>query len=336
MLYYWLLEESVRQAIDQAFKSGLAPTALQQQEFEASYYAEDGGPGSRILSIAGDQAETAIHGVLTDSPNLMARLFGGGNTTYAEIQAALTTAENNDAVKGHTLDIKSPGGSIMGLFNLLAFMDTLKKPVTARVNGLAASAAYAIAAKADKIVATNKADRFGSIGVMAKFYTYEDEVVLRSDQAPLKNPDPKTEEVSAMHELFAEEIATGRNTTVENVNAEFGRGGTFLAEEALKRGMIDEISGGTSAVSVGSSSKPVTAQRGAEQEDMSMDLGTLKAQHPDVYSAAVQVGTDQAYDSVNAHLILGKSSGDMIQRLMLSKTAKGCLLQFRRSIWRRV
>lgn len=42
-----------------------------------------------------------------------------------------------------------------------------------------------------------------------------------------------------------------------------------------------------------------------------MDLKTLKAQHPDVYAAAVQEGTDQERDRVTAHLIMGEKSGAM-------------------------
>ena len=42
-----------------------------------------------------------------------------------------------------------------------------------------------------------------------------------------------------------------------------------------------------------------------------MDLKTLKAQHPDVYTAAVQEGVDQERDRVTAHLIMGEKSGAM-------------------------
>ena len=41
-----------------------------------------------------------------------------------------------------------------------------------------------------------------------------------------------------------------------------------------------------------------------------MDLKELKAQHPDVYMAAVQEGVDQERDRVTAHLTMGEASGD--------------------------
>ena len=49
--------------------------------------------------------------------------------------------------------------------------------------------------------------------------------------------------VDGLDELFAEAIADGRGTTIEKVNADFGQGATLLADEAVKRGMIDSIAG---------------------------------------------------------------------------------------------
>lgn len=42
-----------------------------------------------------------------------------------------------------------------------------------------------------------------------------------------------------------------------------------------------------------------------------MDLNTLRAQHPDVYAAAVEQGVTQERDRVGAHLTMGNASGDM-------------------------
>ena len=109
------------------------------------------------------------------------------------------------------------------------------------------------------------------------------------------------EELDALHDLFVESIAEGRGVSADNVNAKFGEGATLLAGEALKRGMIDSIT-----------TKQATANSGGnQQEAKSMDLQTLKAQHPDVYAAAAQEGVNQERDRVGAHLTMGKASGDM-------------------------
>ena len=42
-----------------------------------------------------------------------------------------------------------------------------------------------------------------------------------------------------------------------------------------------------------------------------MDLEKLKADHPDVYRAALDEGVAQERDRVTAHLTMGESSGDM-------------------------
>lgn len=48
-----------------------------------------------------------------------------------------------------------------------------------------------------------------------------------------------------------------------------------------------------------------------EKGGKTMDLGKLKAEHPDVYAAAVQIGVIQERDRVSAHLTMGEASGDM-------------------------
>lgn len=313
----WLLEASVRQAILQAQKAGVMPTVEQQANFEASRLSA-GGASSRILSVAGSSAEVAIKGVITKAPSFLAMLFGGGNTTYPEIISALAEADSDPDIEDITLAIDSPGGHFDGLFDTLAAIQGTNKPVKAVVSNVGASAAYAIASQADEIVAANRATRVGSVGVVATFQVFENEVSITSTNAPKKRPDVTTEEgkamvreeLDAMHEIFVDAIAEGRDTSVDTVNAEFGQGATLLADEALKRGMIDAVA--APSLKVVESTKTTTARSGGNKPEIgSMDLKQLKAQHPDVYAAAVQDGVDQERDRVSAHLIMGEKSGAM-------------------------
>jgi len=319
----WLLLESVRIAFEKAFASGNAPTAQQQIEFEASLYGEDEPLGSRILSVVGDAAEIAITGVLTETPSFMARYYGGGNTTYPEILAAVKSAMD-EGVKDIDFNIKSPGGSLSGLFELLEGLDKLNAPIrNAKVNGLLASAAYPIAAKAQKIVATSRGTRIGSLGIMYQAYIDENNVMVRSTNAPKKNPDASTEagkvdiveELDGMEALFFEHIATAKGITVDKIKADFGQGAVFLADEALKRGMIDEIENGSAASNSNGTPQPTTAKKSGVQEDSNMDLGKLKAEHPALYAAVKAEGAIEGAatekDRVSAHLIMGKASGAM-------------------------
>lgn len=312
----WLLEASVRQTMLQAQKAGVMPTVEQQENFEASRLSI-GGESSRILSVAGSSAEVAVKGVITKAPSFLAMLYGGGNTTYPEIILALAEAERNDTVDNITLSIDSPGGHFEGLFDTLEAIQSTTKPIKAIISNVGASAAFAIASQADEIIASNRAARIGSVGVAATFEVSDREITITSTDAPKKRPDVTTvegksmvrEELDAMHKIFVDSIAEGRSVTTEKVNAEFGQGGTLLAGEALKRGMIDAVAEPT--LKVVESTKTTTARSGGNQPEAgNMDLTTLQAQHPTVYSAAVQEGVNKERDRVLAHLTMCEASGD--------------------------
>jgi ATP-dependent protease ClpP protease subunit len=316
----WLLENSVRRAIEQAQTVGITPTFEQQQSFEASHItAFNDGTGSRLLTLAGNSAEISIKGVLTKAPSFLAMIFGGGNTTYSEIISALAEAEQDDNVTDITLNIDSPGGSFEGLFDTLEAISSASKPITAIASNVVASAAYAIAAQADSITAANHSVLVGSIGVAADIRIDEDVVTITSTEAPNKRPDVTTEEgkavvreqLDAMHDIFVDAIASGRNITTKEINTSFGQGATVLANEALNRGMIDTVAK-PSLSNVNRPKHKTTAASGIKTEDKSMDLATLKTSHPDVHSAAVAEGVTGERDRVVAHLTMGEASGDMV------------------------
>lgn len=315
----WLLEPSVREAIERAYTAGLMPTVEQQINFEASHVSALADGDSRITSVAGNSAEIAIKGVMTNAPDFLAMLFGGGNTTYPEIISAIAQAEQDPNITDITYKITSGGGEFAGLFDVLAAMQQSKKPSTAVIANLGASAAYAIASQADKIVATNIATRVGSIGVAADIRVNSSTVTLTSTDAPKKRPDVSTaagkemvvEELDAMHEIFVEAIAKGRGVSIDTINGGFGQGATLLADDALKRGMIDSVAK-TTFKTVETTNTETASIGGDNQEKVTvMNLSELKTTHPDTYAAAVQVGADGERDRVSAHLTMGEASGDM-------------------------
>ena len=314
----WLLEASVRQAIQQAQKAGFMPSVEQQAQFDARFGSGDiSANDNRLLTVAGNNAEISVKGVITKSPSFMAMLFGGGNTTYPEIISAIAAAEQDDTVSNITFAIDSPGGHFDGLFDTLAAIQAAKKPTKAIISNVGASAAFAIASQADEVIASNIAARIGSVGVVATFMVDDNEISIASTEAPKKRPDISTaegiamvrEELDAMHEIFVEAIAEGRSTTTDRVNADFGQGGTVLANEALKRGMIDAVA--APSLKAVKSTKTTTANSGNQPEANNMDLKQLQAQHPETFAAAVQQGTTEERDRVSAHLMMGESSGDM-------------------------
>jgi len=321
----WLLEFEMKKRLEAA-ENLRTEFVAQQSAYEASYAASEAEDLPRIMKVVGGIAELAVSGILTKKPDYYAYFFGGGNTTYGELNTALLRADADPAIERIDLRIDSPGGSIDGLFDVLATFSQVKTPTRAIVHNMAASAAYSLASQAGEIIAGNRAARFGSVGVVVSYYKPEGMFDITSTNAPKKRPDPSTEEgqkvireqLDALHELFVEAIATGRNKTVEKVNAEFGEGSLLVADEALKRGMIDSVEGSTLRM-VPTSAQIKTVANGGENGNRAMDLENLRAQHPDVYSAAVKAGVTQERDRVSAHLLAGEMSGDLETALKAAK-----------------
>ena len=310
----WLILQSTFNDMQDARASGVNFTEAQVEAFGAQFNAAD---TSRVMSLAGDTAEIHVNGVLTNAPDIFAMWFGGGNTTYPEIISALAEADANPDIKEIVMRFHSGGGSIDGMFDAIAAMQTTKKHIKAVVGGMAASAAYGLASQADELVAHNRASMVGSVGTAVDASVDENRVSITSSNAPDKRPDITTAEgkavvvaqLDAVAELLDEAVAEGRDTTVERVNADFGKGAILLADEAIKRGMIDAVAK-TGLQSV-KHTNSTTASGGDQQEASTMDLNELKAKHPELFAQAVDIGTTAERDRVGAHLTMGGASGDM-------------------------
>lgn len=305
----WLVSSQFRDRVEAAQAAGAIPP----EGFEEAQLQARSGSSSRVLTVHGKEAEISIVGVITDQPDFFAVMFGGGNPTFPEIISALAEADRDPDVERITLKIDSPGGTVDGLFDTLAAIKNTKKPTRAFVSNKALSAAFGLAAQTGEIVAANKATSFGSIGVIVRRFVSDNEVEVASTDAPKKARDLKTEEgqailreeLDALHDVFVTSVAEGRGTTVENVNDRFGQGAVVLAEEALKRGMIDSVAG----ESPRTERSPVLEQ--PIQEAKQMDIIELKRDHPKAHAEAVQAGVDQERDRVMAHLTYGRGCGAM-------------------------
>ena len=279
----WLLEPTLKKKFEE---NEHAVFTLEQAEYETAYKRE-------AYSLVGESANIRIEGVLTKRPSFFAYFFGGGNTTYPEIVEAIDEANADRKVDSIQLNIDSPGGNFSGLFDVLGAIQASKKPVRAYVKDMAASAAYAIASQADSITVNNRSALVGSIGVVVQYYTPAGLDIITSTQAPKKAPDPRTdegrkaivEELDALHALFVEAIATGRGVDEKTVNKTYGRGAVLLADEALKRGMIDKIES--------------TGLREVEKVEVTKT---------DEFKAGIEAERDR----VLAHLTMGEASGDMV------------------------
>ena len=321
----WLLAEETLRDMQRTERSGIMPSPAQQQAFEERVAARSSPPN---LTTAGSVAEIAVEGVLTKRPNFWASLFGGGNTSYSDIIMALSIAKNDPGVKSVVLRVDSPGGHVDGLFDTLAALQAFTKPISVRASN-AQSAAYAIAAVGGKIEALGPSSNFGSIGTAIDYVMWSDvEVVsITNSDSPDKRPDPKTEEgrrvivqyLDAVNDLFVDAIATGRGVKKSVVSQDYGRGATLLAGEAKRRGMVDSIRKQPELRVVGADAAQPT-------EGATMDLKTLKAQHPDLCEALIAEGTTAERDRVIAHVTLGEQSGATDIALKAIKSGEGMTL----------
>lgn len=289
-----------------AIKNAIAMATAQAQGAPKSFEDE-----RDIYTRNGSTADIQVRGVLTSERSWWAYYIEGGNVTYGAIIDALDRAEADPEVKKINLHIKSPGGTVAGMYEAMDRIKAATKPVSVYAYDQVASAAYGLASQADDITLVGKAVAVGSVGVATQMWVHDDLITITSSHAEDKRPDPRTEEGKATiradldqyEALFIEAIAEGRGVSVGDVQQNYGRGATYLSAEAVKRGMADAIS------TTATNRTDAEARTGARAT--TMNLEKLRAEHPDVYAAAVKTGADNERDRVVAHLELAEGSGDV-------------------------
>jgi len=199
----------------------------------------------------GDVKIIKLRGILSKEMDFFSYLFGG--TSLEAVQDQFRAAIDNNEVKAIILDIDSPGGDVNGTPELaeLIYNSRGKKPIISYIGYDGASAAYWVAAAADKIV-VQEAAAVGSIGVLASFWkgeTMGDEVTIVSSVSPKKALDLDTDEgvqqiqemVDELGAIFVENVAKYRGIEPAQVLADFGQGGVKIARKAVESGMADYI-----------------------------------------------------------------------------------------------
>jgi signal peptide peptidase SppA len=211
-----------------------------------------------------------------------------GRTSYEGLRHQIVSAGNDPNTRAILLDIHSPGGEAIGAFETAQAVREAagKKPVTAVVNGMAASAAYAIASGATRIV-INPSGVAGSIGVVmmhADFSRALDKEGVtptlifagahKVDGHPFA-PLPEgvredlQREVNAIYDQFVQAVAAGRKAmSPAMIRATEAR--TYIGSDAVDQGLADELGTYESALADltrGASRSPMSHQpRGFQME----------------------------------------------------------------------
>jgi len=181
-----------------------------------------------------------------------------GLTSYGEIAAMLDAALADPQVSGILLDIDSPGGEASGSFELARRVREVAavKPVWAVANDAAYSAAYAIAASAQRLFVTETGG-VGSIGVIALHvdqsvkdaqegyrFTAITAGAHKNDYSPHEplSDAAKTElqgEVDRLYSIFTKHVAAMRGLDVDAVRAT--EAGLFFGSNAVVQGLADGL-----------------------------------------------------------------------------------------------
>lgn len=183
-----------------------------------------------------------------------------GLTSYEGIGHQLKTAASDPAVHSAIIDLHSPGGEAVGAFETAALVRELaaRKRTVALVNGMAASAAYAIASGATEIV-TTETGVSGSIGVVmlhADFSRHLDREGItptlihagahKVDGNPFEplSADVREDlqaEVNAFYDAFLATVAKGRGKRLSAASARRTEARTFIGPAAVEAGVADRV-----------------------------------------------------------------------------------------------
>lgn len=235
--------------------------APEATRFEGDRFERDdnGRPGAvKPYSVANGV------GIITITGSLVARGAwigaSSGLTSYEGIQHQLKTAAGDASVKTAIIDIHSPGGEAVLAFETAALMRELSatKRTIAIVNGMACSAAYAIASGATEIV-TAETGVSGSIGVVLLHADFSRQLDREGISPTLihagahkvdGNPfeplsadvrDDLQQEVNAFYDAFLSTVAKGRGNRLTSAAARKTEARTFIGKAAVAAGIADRV-----------------------------------------------------------------------------------------------
>ena len=216
-----------------------------------------------------------------------------GLTSYHDIEAMAEAAFADPMVRAVLLEIDSSGGEAGGVFDLAqrlrALSQTSGKPLWAIADEAALSAAYAIAAAADRLWLTRTAE-VGSIGVVAVHvdesvadakaglnYTFLHAGAHKVDghpHAPLSAPVAADiqADIEQLHTQFIALVAGFRRLTPEAIRDTEAR--VYRGEAALQAGLADQI--GTRAEAITALQRQLAMSAGRSLRNKAASLSATR------------------------------------------------------------
>ena len=191
--------------------------------------------------------------------NLVEIELKGEIIEVSDILEKIYDATDNENIKAVLLNIDSPGGALSPSVELSQAIKELnsKKPVVVYASGTMASGSYLSGIYTTKIYA-NKGSFIGSIGVIMQGLDISNlagkigvgEQVVKAGEykeagTMMRKWSEKEREslqnlVDKSYEMFVSEVATARKLDA-NKSDEWANAKVFLADDAAKLGLIDEV-----------------------------------------------------------------------------------------------
>lgn len=213
-----------------------------------------------------------------------------GLVSYEGTKFQLARAMRDPKTRAVLLDINSPGGEAIGAAEMAAAVRAAResKPVYAVANGMAASAAYAMASGATRIYAA-PSSLVGSIGVLMLHLDFskalENEgvaptfIFAGAHKTTGNSAEPLTEaataelqdEVDTFYRAFLETVAQGRGRKLSAKAARETEARTYIGAAAVSAGLADAVGtfeeslGELSAKVVRASARKISAKIGAKK-----------------------------------------------------------------------
>jgi len=207
------------------------------------------------IEVGGEKvAVIPIHGTIT---------LNGGSTLLTttvsgnEIVEKIKDAEADNQIKAIVLEINSGGGTVLGSKVVADAIKETEKPIVSVITEYGASGAYWVASQTDLIYA-DELSFVGSISVLGSHlefagllddYNVTYRRLVTGEYKDIGTPykemtdDEETlimERLEGIHNYFVQDVALGRNMSVENME-KLADGLFYLGYEAKELKLIDEI-----------------------------------------------------------------------------------------------
>lgn len=195
--------------------------------------------------------------------------FWGTQTGSEDVVNRLRTAARDPGIRAVVLRLNSPGGTASGAQEIAAEVDGLRragKKVVASMGDVAASGAYWIASRADKVIA-NPGTLTGSIGVIMQTQDLRglyEKIGVGTETfksgphkdmgSPARAVTPEERAifqsmVDDIYEQFLAAVAEGRKMSLADIRR-LADGRVFTGRQAREAGLVDELGNYREAVGI--------------------------------------------------------------------------------------